>query len=91
MGPAYKSSEPDSPSNLYFKAKSMISLTFLKASFSSSGGPKMKQRIASKKVLWRVFVPGELDADEISKATPITIPAHAVEGREGHTSTREHM
>ena len=63
-----------SPSNLYFKAKSMISLTFFKAFPSCSGGPKMKQRIASSKVLWRVIVPGELNADKTSKATPITIP-----------------
>ena len=39
------------PSNLYFKAKSIISLTFFKAFPSSLGGPKMKQRIASSKVL----------------------------------------
>jgi len=32
----------------------------------------MKQRIALSKVLRRVIVPGELDADEASKATPIT-------------------
>ena len=38
----------------------------------------MKPRIAASKVLWRVVVPGDVDADETSNATPITILSSAL-------------
>ena len=38
----------------------------------------MKPRIAASNVLWRVVVPGDVDADETSNATPITILSSAL-------------